>query len=339
MRAVGLTVRLSLCSCSSPGEGVGDSCAVSGGHAGGGMTRKRRRGIIEKRRRDRINTSLSELRRLVPSAFEKQGSAKLEKAEILQLTVDHLKSLHAKGARFSLLLSKTQPDGCFLQLFPCRSGLDALAYDPHKFAVDYHAMGFRECAAEVARYLVSVEGMDAQDPLRLRLAAHLQCFAAAKPAPAAPAPAAAASGPPPAPLPQAPLSQANTNGWPPAPAASSYAAAGPVQFNQGYHHHHHHQSAFIDHQFNAYGMTPAADAAAAAAAAASLHPPPPPPPPAVMPQVGGQQASYAHHHYPFGPAGAYGPAGGGGGAGGGANGPVGAGGAKPYRPWGAELAY
>lgn len=28
--------------------------------------------IIEKRRRDRINSSLSELRRLVPSAFEKQ---------------------------------------------------------------------------------------------------------------------------------------------------------------------------------------------------------------------------------------------------------------------------
>ena len=62
------------------------------------MTRKRRRGIIEKRRRDRINHSLSELRRLVPSAFEKQGSAKLEKAEILQLTVDHLKMLHAKGS-------------------------------------------------------------------------------------------------------------------------------------------------------------------------------------------------------------------------------------------------
>ncbi|PVD31923.1 hypothetical protein C0Q70_07349 [Pomacea canaliculata] len=34
--------------------------------------RKKRRGIIEKRRRDRINSSLSELRRLVPSAFEKQ---------------------------------------------------------------------------------------------------------------------------------------------------------------------------------------------------------------------------------------------------------------------------
>ena len=64
---------------------------------GGGITRKRRRGIIEKRRRDRINNSLAELRRLVPAAYEKQGSAKLEKAEILQMTVDHLKMLHNKG--------------------------------------------------------------------------------------------------------------------------------------------------------------------------------------------------------------------------------------------------
>lgn len=73
--------------CSSPGDA--DSCQM--------LSRKKRRGIIEKRRRDRINSSLSELRRLVPTAFEKQGSAKLEKAEILQMTVDHLKMLHAKG--------------------------------------------------------------------------------------------------------------------------------------------------------------------------------------------------------------------------------------------------
>lgn len=61
------------------------------------LTRKKRRGVIEKKRRDRINCSLSELKRLVPTAYEKQGSAKLEKAEILQLTVDHLKTLHSKG--------------------------------------------------------------------------------------------------------------------------------------------------------------------------------------------------------------------------------------------------
>lgn len=68
------------------------------------MSRKKRRGVIEKKRRDRINSSLSELKRLVPSAFEKQGSAKLEKAEILQLTVDHLKTLHSKGMSIILFL-------------------------------------------------------------------------------------------------------------------------------------------------------------------------------------------------------------------------------------------
>ncbi|XP_018024577.1 hairy/enhancer-of-split related with YRPW motif protein 1 isoform X2 [Hyalella azteca] len=127
-------------------------CEESSG-GGGGVSRKRRRGIIEKRRRDRINNSLAELRRLVPAAYEKQGSAKLEKAEILQMTVDHLKLLHAKG-------------------------VDALSYDTNKIALDYHGIGFRECSAEVARYLVAVEGLDLQDPLRLRLLSHLQCYVA-----------------------------------------------------------------------------------------------------------------------------------------------------------------
>ncbi|XP_078376484.1 uncharacterized protein LOC144659830 isoform X2 [Oculina patagonica] len=61
--------------------------------------RKRRRGI-EKKRRDRINSSLAELRQLVPAAIRKQGSTKLEKAEILQLTVEHLRGLKY-GAGYS----------------------------------------------------------------------------------------------------------------------------------------------------------------------------------------------------------------------------------------------
>ncbi|XP_026228071.1 hairy/enhancer-of-split related with YRPW motif protein 1-like [Anabas testudineus] len=115
------------------------------------QARKRRRGIIEKRRRDRINNSLSELRRLVPSAFEKQGSAKLEKAEILQMTVDHLKMLHASGGK-----------GYF---------------EAHALAKDYHSLGFRECLAETARYLSIIEGRDSTDPLRVRLVSHLSNYA------------------------------------------------------------------------------------------------------------------------------------------------------------------
>ncbi|XP_010865728.1 hairy/enhancer-of-split related with YRPW motif protein 1 [Esox lucius] len=115
------------------------------------QARKRRRGIIEKRRRDRINSSLTELRRLVPSAFEKQGSSKLEKAEILQMTVDHLKMLHAAGGK-----------GYF---------------EAHALAKDYRSLGFRECLAETARYLSIMEGRDGADPLGLRLVSHLNSYA------------------------------------------------------------------------------------------------------------------------------------------------------------------
>ncbi|XP_075210323.1 hairy/enhancer-of-split related with YRPW motif protein-like [Lycorma delicatula] len=262
--------------CSSPSDA--DSCQM--------LSRKKRRGIIEKRRRDRINTSLSELRRLVPSAYEKQGSAKLEKAEILQLTVDHLKMLHAKG-------------------------LDALAYDPSKFAMDYHNIGFRECAAEVARYLVTVEGLDIQDPLRLRLMSHLQCFAAQREL-------ASKQGPPPW-LPPTPghghgLDSAGNSSF----DTSCEAASTPIATSSsaspstptltpltpvsggGYHHHHHH------HQ----------------------HPPPPPPyhqtpyvPPPPHhhnPQMNHQ--NYSSHHSND-------------------NNQVASQIQKPYRPWGAEVAY
>ncbi|KAL7388199.1 hypothetical protein ABVT39_008704 [Epinephelus coioides] len=115
------------------------------------MARKKRRGIIEKRRRDRINNSLSELRRLVPKAFEKQGSAKLEKAEILQMTVDHLKVLQMTGGK--------------------------VYFDAHALALDFLSLGFRECVMEVSRYLSAVEGLDSGDPLHSRLLSHLtSCF-------------------------------------------------------------------------------------------------------------------------------------------------------------------
>ncbi|XP_051519893.1 hairy/enhancer-of-split related with YRPW motif-like protein isoform X1 [Myxocyprinus asiaticus] len=126
-------------------------CPVTGSMSPGStsqiLARKKRRGIIEKRRRDRINHSLSELRRLVPSAFEKQGSSKLEKAEILQMTVDHLKLLHAMGGK--------------------------VYFDARALAVDYRTLGFRECVGEVVRYLSSLEGVESSDPIGTRLVSHL----------------------------------------------------------------------------------------------------------------------------------------------------------------------
>ena len=52
--------------------------------------------------------------------------------------------------------------------------------NPASFEVDYRSMGFRECVAEVARYLAAAEGMDLQNPLRLRLVSHLEAYGAQK---------------------------------------------------------------------------------------------------------------------------------------------------------------
>nr|XP_056702418.1 hairy/enhancer-of-split related with YRPW motif-like protein [Euleptes europaea] len=117
------------------------------------QARKKRRGIIEKRRRDRINSSLSELQRLVPTASEKQGTSKLEKAEILQMTVEHLKMLCATGG----------------------TGLP----DARAIAADYRNIGFRECLAEVTAYLNSLKSeYSSTDPIQLRLLSHLNSYIA-----------------------------------------------------------------------------------------------------------------------------------------------------------------
>lgn len=98
--------------------------------------------------------------------FRSQGSAKLEKAEILQMTVEHLKMLHQ-----GKLEGKGAPSGD-IQF-------------PESQCFDYRSLGFRECAAEVARYLTSVEGLDMRDPLRIRLMQHLQAYFAQREALAA----------------------------------------------------------------------------------------------------------------------------------------------------------
>ncbi|KAL3316454.1 Hairy/enhancer-of-split with YRPW motif protein 1 [Cichlidogyrus casuarinus] len=111
-----------------------------------GSDRKRRRGIIEKRRRDRINNSLADLRKLVPEAACKQNSSKLEKAEILQMTVEFLKRLHDEGY---VVTSESR-------------------------AFENRRAGFQDCVGEVTRFLAAFDSIDPQfEELRRRLLAHL----------------------------------------------------------------------------------------------------------------------------------------------------------------------
>ncbi|XP_052779798.1 uncharacterized protein LOC128217119 [Mya arenaria] len=102
--------------------------------------------IIEKRRRDRMNNCLADLSRLIPTNYLKQGQGRIEKTEIIEMAIRHIKNLTNVVNKHSALKSSL----------------------PDRF------LGFKECQDEVMRYLVEVEGWDAHDKLCNRLMAHLE---------------------------------------------------------------------------------------------------------------------------------------------------------------------
>ncbi|XP_066573915.1 hairy and enhancer of split-related protein helt [Amia ocellicauda] len=107
--------------------------------------------VIEKRRRDRINRCLNELGKTVPMALAKQSSGKLEKAEILEMTVQYLRALH----------SADFPRG--------REKGELLA----EFANYFH-YGYHECMKNLVHYLTTVERMETKDTKYARILAFLQ---------------------------------------------------------------------------------------------------------------------------------------------------------------------
>lgn len=109
--------------------------------------RKSSKPIMEKRRRARINESLGQLKTLILDALKKDSSrhSKLEKADILEMTVKHLRNLQR------------------LQMTA------ALSTDPS--ILGKYRAGFSECVGEVTRFLSTCEGVTTE--VRTRLLGHL----------------------------------------------------------------------------------------------------------------------------------------------------------------------
>ncbi|XP_071569978.1 uncharacterized protein [Temnothorax nylanderi] len=106
--------------------------------------------LLERKRRARINRCLDELKDLMVDALETEGEniSKLEKADILELTVRHLQKLQA-----------SRPSG--LSTTIAASGDEISAESRWQ-------SGFGHCAAEACRFLSSLPGEAAE-----RLARHL----------------------------------------------------------------------------------------------------------------------------------------------------------------------
>lgn len=109
--------------------------------------RKSSKPIMEKRRRARINESLGQLKTLILDALKKDSSrhSKLEKADILEMTVKHLRNLQ-------------------------RAQMTAALNTDPSILGKYRA-GFSECMNEVTRFLSTCEGVNTE--VRTRLLGHL----------------------------------------------------------------------------------------------------------------------------------------------------------------------
>ncbi|NXI09145.1 HES1 factor, partial [Irena cyanogastra] len=136
------------------GGGGGGGCRSGRSNGGGGAGWRQARGraesskpIMEKRRRARINESLGQLKTLILDALKKDSSrhSKLEKADILEMTVKHLRNL--QRAQMTA----------------------ALSADPT--VLGKYRAGFNECMNEVTRFLSTCEGVNTD--VRTRLLSHL----------------------------------------------------------------------------------------------------------------------------------------------------------------------
>ena len=112
----------------------------------------------------------------------------------------------------------------------------AAAADTATLAMDYRVVGFRECTSEVSRYLVSIEGLDLQDPLRLRLVSHLQCYSAQREASAKAACGGPAGTAPPPPPPPPPHPWTQHHQYAPPPTAGPSAGVMPMHNPAAAHH-------------------------------------------------------------------------------------------------------
>jgi len=123
--------------------------------------------LTEKRRRDRMNTSMSEIAQLLPtSSVPKQ----MEKAEILEKTITYIKKLQEITGKQELK-EGNKPDNPESQ-----EDQDAMTRDeqPEVHANSNYYFGFRDCTKEVFHCLTNVEAMDLQQPCFQRLMGHLR---------------------------------------------------------------------------------------------------------------------------------------------------------------------
>ncbi|CAG5958205.1 unnamed protein product [Menidia menidia] len=116
--------------------------------------------LIEKKRRDRINECIGQLKDLLPEHLKLSTLGHLEKAVVLELTLKHLNALTAVTEQQHQKIIALQ-NGDRSMKSPIHADLDA-----------FHS-GFQACAKEVLQYLSQFENWTAREQRCAQLIGHL----------------------------------------------------------------------------------------------------------------------------------------------------------------------
>ncbi|OXU27828.1 hypothetical protein TSAR_005020 [Trichomalopsis sarcophagae] len=127
--------------------------------------------IIEKRRRDRMNNCLADLSRLIPAEYLKKGRGRVEKTEIIEMAIRHMK--HLQGLRQD---SKHHTPVSSVHAMHTEDSVDSVSHPSTtgSSAAEHYRLGYQECLSETMHFLVEVEGYFARDALCVQLISHLQ---------------------------------------------------------------------------------------------------------------------------------------------------------------------
>ncbi|KAK9500179.1 hypothetical protein O3M35_001489 [Rhynocoris fuscipes] len=126
--------------------------------------------IIEKRRRDRMNSCLADLSRLIPHEYMKKGRGRVEKTEIIEMAIRRIKHLmgHAPCKE-----SECNRDENVKTSDSMQNSIESNQTPILEHLASSYRLGFAECLNETVHFLVQVEGMMASDPFCTQLRTHL----------------------------------------------------------------------------------------------------------------------------------------------------------------------
>jgi len=139
--------------------------------------------IIEKRRRDRMNSCLADLSHLIPSNYLKKGRGRIEKTEIVEMAIKHIKHLQellpSPSASGSSSTGEAGSESTGAEDGNSGSKSGSNWQCPQE--AESFKNGFSECLAETVHFLVEKEHIPPENPLCARLVNHLKRHLEQKP--------------------------------------------------------------------------------------------------------------------------------------------------------------